>query len=72
MLGLQQYIFTEIQTLTVTRNWLESFDSFIQSVTIYSVGKGPRSDVTIKISTNKKCFLYTKLLNAIKREQLKY
>ena len=32
----------EIQTVTVTGNWL---DSFIESVTIYSVGEGPCSDV---------------------------
>ena len=42
MYGLQQSIFTEIQTVTVTYNWL---DSFIDSVTIYSVGKGPHIEV---------------------------
>ena len=32
----------EKQTVTVTGNWL---DLFIESVTIYSIGKGPSSDV---------------------------
>ena len=35
----------EIQTVMVTGNWLDSLDSFIESVTIYSVGEGPCSDV---------------------------
>ena len=35
----------EIQTVMVTGYWLDSVDSFIESVTIYSVGKGQCSDV---------------------------
>ena len=35
----------EIQTVTVTGNWLNLLDSFIKSVTIYSVGEDPCSDV---------------------------
>ena len=38
-------IFTEIKTITVTGNWLNSFDSFIESVTIYCVREGPCSDI---------------------------
>ena len=41
MWGLQQYIFTEIQTKIVTGNWQDLPDSFIKSVTIYSVREGP-------------------------------
>ena len=40
MLGLQQYIFTEIQTVTFTGKEEDSLDSFIESITIYSVGGG--------------------------------
>ena len=35
----------EIQTVTVISEWLDSLDSFIESVTIYSVQQGPCRDV---------------------------
>ena len=35
----------EIQAVTVTGNWLDTLDTFIESVTIYSVEGGPWSDV---------------------------
>ena len=34
-----------LRTVTVTGNWQDSLDSFIESFTIYSVGKGPCSDI---------------------------
>ena len=42
---LQQHMFTELQTVTVNGNWLDSLDPFIESITIYSVWEGPCSDV---------------------------
>ena len=36
---------------TVTGNWLDSLDSFIESVTIYSVVEGPCSSVMGYITT---------------------
>ena len=35
----------EIQRVTVTGNSLDTLDSFIEPVTIYSVGKDPCSDI---------------------------
>ena len=45
MWGLQQYKFREIQTVAITGNWLDSLDSFIESVTIYNVEGGSCNDV---------------------------
>ena len=50
MYGLQQYIFKEIQTVTVAGNRLDLLDSFIESITIYGVEEGPGSDVMEYIS----------------------
>ena len=41
----KQFIFTEIQTVTVIGNWRDSIDLLIESVTIYRVGKGSCRDV---------------------------
>ena len=41
----------EIQTVTVTGNWLDSLNLFTESVTIYSVGEGQCSDVMGYITT---------------------
>ena len=40
----------EIQTVMVAGNWLDSLDSFIESVTIYCVGEDPCSDVMVYIT----------------------
>ena len=34
-----------IQTVTVTDNSLDSLGTFIESVTIYSIGEGPSCDI---------------------------
>ena len=39
------FIFTEIQTVTVTGNGLDSLVSFIEPVTIHNIREGPCSDV---------------------------
>ena len=38
-------MFTEIQTVMVMGNWLDSLDTLIESVTIYCVEEGPCSDI---------------------------
>ena len=54
-------MFTEIQTVTVTSNELDSLDSFIESVTIYSFGEGPCNDtmeyMTITVLKSDSLFL---------------
>ena len=54
--SLQQYIFMKIQTVMVTGNWLD----LLASVAIYSVGKGPCSDVMgyINITLMQTVYIY--------------